>query len=173
MELDTTVRRVNPAILLSLVLMLAALVAAPALAQEDQAEQAASEAGEQTEAVAEEAAEKVTPAEPQMAEAQRVFRHGSTIIVDGRAEANGVLTMIFEPNGGEAKQVRVNVVAKTKAKKIAKELANQFAFTVGTGYKVKQDDKHVKVKAKNKKSPPFWIGIDEQALTGVSVRVTK
>jgi hypothetical protein len=149
----------------------------------EQAEEAAQEATEQAESAAEEAvapaaavrqtAEAPEPAEPQMAQAQKVFRHESTIIIDGKTEANGVLTLIFEPNGAEAKQVRLNVPAKMNAKKIAKELANQFAFTVGANYKVKQDNKQVRVKAKKKKVAPFWIGIDQQALTGVAVRVTK
>ncbi len=164
-------RHIGSMLLFGLVLGFAA---APVAAQEEPAgEQAAA-----AQPVAEEAAPATpapapAPAEPQMAEAQKIFRTSSTVVLDGKAEANGVLTMIFEPNGGEAKQVRINVLAKTKAKNIGKDLANQFTFTVGTGYKVKGKDNKVTIKAKDKKSPPFWIGIGEQALTGVSVRVTK
>ena len=109
----------------------------------------------------------------EMAQAQRIFRGASDIIIDGKAEANGVLELTFEPQGAEAKLVRVNVVAKTKAKQIAKDLAKQFEFTVGPSYKVKVNDNKVTVKVKNNKTPVFHLGIEEQALAGVSVRITK
>lgn len=174
-----------------LLLSLAAgLMVAPVAAQEEPAveqvateaqsaaEETAEQAAAQVEPVAEQAAAQApaaepAPAAPQMAQAQKVFRSSSTVILDGKAEVNGVLTLIFQPNGGEPKQVRVNVTARTNAKKIGKELANQFAFTVGSDYKVKGSGNKVIVKAKNKKVAPFWIGIDQQALTGVAVRVTK
>lgn len=167
MESRQPTRRFSPIFVIVLMLGLCGLVAVPAAAQEEPA--AEEQAAAQTPAPASDP----EPAAPQMAEAQKVFRSAATVIVDGKAEVNGVLTMTFEPNGGQAKQVRINVVAKANAKKIGKELANQFAFTVGSDYKVKGDGNKVVVKAKNKKVAPFWIGIDEQALTGVSVRVTK
>jgi hypothetical protein len=145
-------------------------VAVPSvMAQETDPEAAADQAAEEAQEVAEEAA----PAEPTMGTAQRVFMHSAKVVVNGKAQANGVLTMLFEPNGGDQKKIRVNVVAKMNAKKIGKEIATQLSFTVGTDYKVKGDGAKVTVKAKNKKVPPFWLGIDEQALTGVAVMVTK
>ena len=111
--------------------------------------------------------------EPAQAQAQRIFRDASKIIIDGKAEANGVLGLTFEPQGGEAKLVRVNVVAKAKPKEIAKDLAKQLEFTVGSSYKVKSNDNKVTVSLKNKKAPVFYLGIEEQALSGVSVRITK
>ena len=145
-----------------------ALVVPPVVAQEAEAEPEAKAPEQAQEAEAEPEAKA-----PEQAAAQRLFRHSSMVIIDGRAEVNGVLTMIFEPNGGEAKQVRVNVVAKTRAKEIGKDLANQLAFTAGSDYKVKGNGAKITVKAKNKKVAPFWIGIEQQALTGVSVRITK
>jgi hypothetical protein len=114
-----------------------------------------------------------TPAAPEQAQAQRVFRSAWDIIIDGKAEINGVLALNFEPQGGEAKLVRVNVLAKTKDKQIAKDLASQLTFTVGANYKVKANDKKVTVSLKNKKAPVFYLGIAEQALDGVSIRLTK
>ena len=111
--------------------------------------------------------------DPSQAQAQRIFRDASKVIIDGKAEANGVLGLTFEPQGGEAKLVRVNVVAKTKPKEIAKDLAKQLEFTVGSSYKVKSNDNKVTVTAKNNKTPVFFLGIEEQALSGVSVRITK
>jgi len=112
-------------------------------------------------------------AAPQQAQAQRVFRSAWDVIIEGKAEINGVLALNFEPQGGEAKLVRVNVLAKTKAKQIAKDLANQLAFTAGANYKVKANDNKVTISLKNKKAPVYYLGIEEQALDGVSIRLTK
>jgi hypothetical protein len=114
-----------------------------------------------------------TPPAPQQAQAQRVFRSAWDVIIDGKAEINGVLALSFEPQGGEAKLVRVNVLAKTKAKQIAKDLATQLAFTAGANYKVKANDNKVTISLKNKKAPVYYLGIEEQALDGVSIRLTK
>ena len=119
------------------------------------------------------APQPAAPPAPQQAQAQRVFRSAWDVIIDGKAEINGVLALNFEPQGGEAKLVRVNVLAKAKAKQIAKDLATQLAFTTGTNYKVKANDNKVNVSLKNKKAPVFYLGIEQQALTGVSVRLAK
>lgn len=137
-------------------------VGAPAFAQEEPAQAEPQQAQTEPE-----------PAAPQQAQAQRVFRDASKVIIDGKAEANGVLALTFEPHGGEAKLVRVNVVSKAKPKEIAKDLGKQIEFTVGADYKVKTNDNKVTVSLKNKKAPVFFLGIEEQALTGVSVRITK
>ena len=120
--------------------------------------------------------EKKDPAAtaPTEAEAQKVYLPEWDVIVDGKAESNGVLTLTFEPQAGESRLIRVNVVAKAKAKQIAKDLANQFTFSIGTAYKVKVDDNKVTVALKDKKkTPPFHIGIKSQELTGVSVRLKR
>jgi hypothetical protein len=123
--------------------------------------------------VAPQPAAPAAPPAPQQAQAQRVFRSSWEVIIEGKAEINGVLALNFEPQGGEAKLVRVNVVAKTKAKQIAKDLANQLTFTAGGSYKVKANDNKVKIELKNKKMPVFYLGIEQQALDGVSIRLTK
>ena len=117
----------------------------------------------------------VTPAEPeplQETRPPRVYRSPWKIIVDGKAEANGVLSFVIEPNGGTATLVKVNVLAKSKKKDIAKDLAKQMTFAVGATYKVKASGDKVKIEA-NKKLPPFYLGIETQAVNGVSVRLTK
>jgi hypothetical protein len=119
------------------------------------------------------APQPAAPPAPQQAQAQRVFRSAWDVIIDGKAEINGVLALSFEPQGGEAKLVRVNVLAKTKAKQIAKDLATQLAFTAGANYKVKANDNKVTISLKNKKAPVYYLGIEEQALDGVSIRLTK
>jgi hypothetical protein len=148
------------------------LLGAPAFAQEAPApaEPAAQAAPQPTTPPV---PQPTTPPAPQQAQAQRVFRASWDVILDGKAEINGVLALTFQPQGGEAKLVRVNVLAKTKAKQIAKDLATQLAFTTGANYKVKANDNKVSVELKNKKAPVYYLGIEEQALDGVSIRLTK
>jgi hypothetical protein len=126
-----------------------------------------------TQPTAQAAPQPATPPAPEQAQAQRVFRSAWDVIIDGKAEINGVLALNFEPQGGEAKLVRVNVLAKTKAKQIAKDMASQLTFTAGASYKVKANDNKVSISLKNKKAPVYYLGIAEQALDGVSIRLTK
>ncbi len=106
-------------------------------------------------------------------EAPRIFQQAWEIVVDGRAEANGTLELVFQPQGGAAKLIKVNVVAKTKKDEIAKELEKEIIFAAGSSFKVKASGDRVKVKVANKKMPPFHLGIETQAVNGVAVRVGK
>jgi hypothetical protein len=158
-------RRTSPITLSVFLLAGLVLIGAPSFAQETPT-QAEPQAAAQQQAPAE-------PAAPQQAQAQRIFRDASKIIVDGKAEANGVLAFTFEPHGAEATLVRVNVLAKAKPKDIAQDLAKQLEFTVGPNYKVKANNEKVEVSLKNKKAPVFFLGIEEQSVSGVAVRITK
>jgi hypothetical protein len=155
----------SPQSFIVLVIAMLCLVGVSAFAQEEPAPA--------TPPAVQAAPQPTTPPAPQQAQAQRVFRSDWDVIIDGKAEINGVLALNFEPQGGEAKLVRVNVLAKTKAKQIAKDLANQLAFTAGANYKVKANDNKVTISLKNKKAPVYYLGIEEQALDGVSIRLTK
>ncbi len=143
---------------------------------EPQAEAQATEAQPaQTEAQPE-APSTLTPteAEPlQETRASRVYRSSWKIIVEGKAETNGVLSFVIEPTGGTPTLVKLNVLAKSKKKDIAKELAKQFTFAAGATYKVKAGGNSVKIKVTSKKQAPFFLGIETQAVNGVSVRLTK
>lgn len=111
--------------------------------------------------------------EPQQAVAPRIFQPSWEVVVDGKAEANGTLELVFEPRGGVAKLLKVNVVAKTKKDDIAEDLGQEIAFAAGSAYKVKVSGNTVKVKVANKKMAPCYLGIETQAVNGVSVRVGK
>jgi len=137
----------------------------PAAPAEPESSQAAPQA-EPQQAPAEQAA-------PQEAKAPRIFQAAWEIVVEGKAEANGVLELVYQPLGGEAKLVKVNVLAKAKKKDIAKELAKELAFATGAACKVKANDNKVNVKLANKKSPTINLSIQTQAVNGVSVRVGK
>jgi len=113
------------------------------------------------------------PAAPQEAKAPRIYQPEWEVVVDGKAEANGVLELVYQPLGGEATLVKVNVLAKAKKKEIAGDLAKEIAFATGTSCKVKANDNKVKVKVANKKSPAIHLWIETQAVNGVSVRVGK
>ena len=113
------------------------------------------------------------PAAPQQATVPRIYQAAWEIVIDGKAEANGVLELVYQPLGGEAILVRINVLAKAKKKDIAKDLAKQLAFTTGAACKVKANNNTVKVKLANKKSPSIHLGIETLAVNGVSVRVGK
>jgi hypothetical protein len=113
------------------------------------------------------------PAAPQEAKAPKIFQPAWEIVVEGKAEANGVLELVYQPHGAEAKLVKVNVLAKTKKNDIANDLAKELAFATGAACKVKASGNTVKVKLANKKSPPINLGIETQAVNGVSVRVGK
>jgi hypothetical protein len=134
---------------------------------------AAQEPAPPAEAQSTPAVPQAAPAPPQQATAPRIFQPSWEIVVDGKAEANGVLELVFQPHGGEAKLLKVNVIAKAKKNDIAKDLAKELTFAAGSAYKIKANGNKVSVKAPNKKSPPCYLGIETQAVNGVSVRVGK
>ena len=156
----------------ALLIAVGVLLGTPAFAQEPPPEPQPAEA-QPTQPVA--AAPQTAPAEPepQQAVAPRIFQPAWEVVVDGKAEANGTLELVFEPHGGAAKLLKVNVVAKTKKDQIAKDLAKELTFAAGSAYKIKANGNKVSVKAPNKKSPPCYLGIETQAVNGVSVRVGK
>ncbi len=113
------------------------------------------------------------PAAPQEKAAPKIYQAEWEIVVEGRAEANGILSLVYQPLGGEATLVKVNVLAKAKKKDIAGDLAKELAFATGAACKVKANDNKVNVKLANKKSPTIHLAIETQAVNGVSVRVGK
>jgi hypothetical protein len=165
--------------IVALVLVLALAAAAPVLAQDEPTPAPetppATEAppAEETEpAAAAEPAPAAAPAPiPQQAGVPKVYRDKTLITIDGRAEMNGIIELVVQPDNEEPKMVRLNVVAKTKKKKITKALTEQLVFTLGDGYKVKQTgDRTIRVVSK-KKNPPVAIWLLTQNLAGVSVMV--
>ncbi len=112
-------------------------------------------------------------AEPEVKEAgvPIVYREKTLITINGRAEMNGYIELIVQPNNEEPTKVRANVVAKTKPKKITKVLVDQLIFGLGDRYKVKQSgDKKIRIIAK-KKMPPVSISLKTQNLAGVAVMI--
>jgi hypothetical protein len=105
--------------------------------------------------------------------APKVYREKTKITVEGRAEADGVVELVVEPAGSEPNAVRLNVLKKTKAKKLAKELATQLEFALGDGYKVKRwGDKEIRLTTKGK-AAAVSITLGAQQLPGVGITIGK
>ncbi len=114
----------------------------------------------------------VVVAEPSEKGVPTVYRDKTRITVNGRAEMNGFIEFVVQPNNEDPTKVRANIIAKTKTKKITKELVGQLVFALGDRYKVKQTgDKTILVKSKNKKTPPVSISLMTQNLAGVSIMI--
>ena len=159
----------HPAIAV-LLLVVATAVAAPVHAQEEPTP--VPEPAQEEPAAKPEAAEPAAEPEVEEAEVPTVYRDKTQITINGRAEMNGYIELIVQPNNEDPTKVRANIVAKTKTKKITKELASQLVFGLGDRYKVKQTgDKTIVVKRKNKKVPPVAISLMTQNLAGVSVMI--
>jgi hypothetical protein len=85
---------------------------------------------------------------------------------------NGYIELVVQPHQEDPTKVRANIIAKTKPKKITKELVSQLIFALGDRYKVKQtSDKTILVKSKNKKVPPVAVYLMTQNLAGVAIMI--
>jgi hypothetical protein len=94
-----------------------------------------------------------------------------TVVVDGKAKANGSLQLEFLPIGGEAKVITVNVVAKTRDKDIARDIHKELTLVAGGNYKVKLSGGDVKITKKSKAAPNVSVVVTSLALPGVSVSI--
>lgn len=118
------------------------------------------------------AAEPVAEPEPAMAAIPMVFRQKTKIEVKGRSEVKGAIELIVQVQGEEPTKVRVNVLAKDKAKPITADLAKELAFAVDDRYAVKQSGSTKIVIKTKKKNPPISITVMTQSLSGVSVMIS-
>lgn len=109
--------------------------------------------------------------DPGAAEIPTVYRDAYKITIKGKPDANGTFTMVFKPHGEDGVKFTVNVIKGMKAKKIAEDLAKELTLAAGDRYKVKQNDKQVIVKRKNKKVPPLAIEMTHQKFTGMSIMI--
>ena len=110
-------------------------------------------------------------AEPPVAAIPIIYRQKTLIKVDGKAQANGVVEFVVQPQGGDPVKVRVNVLAKAKPKAITADVLKELDFAIDERYKVNRTgDQKIVVKAL-KKNPPIAITVTTQSLSGVSVVV--
>ena len=106
-----------------------------------------------------------------MAAIPKVFRQKTKIEIKGRSEIKGAIELFVQVQGEEPTKVRVNVLAKDKAKPITADLAKEITFAVDDRYAVKLSGTKIVVKTK-KKNPPISITVMTQSLSGVSVMVS-
>jgi hypothetical protein len=102
-----------------------------------------------------------------------VFMESVVVAVDGKAEFAGNLQLDVLPLGGTAKAISVNILAKEGKKDIAKQLHRELTVAAGSAYKVKLSGAEVRITKANKKSPNISVTIQQQAVTGVSLRVSR
>jgi beta-lactamase class A len=128
------------------------------------AQEAARPAASATQVPATQAAAAVPPA---------VFMESVVVAVDGKADFAGNLQLEVLPLGGTTKAISVNVLAKEGKKDIAKQLHRELTVAAGSAYKVKLSGAEIRITKASKKSPNLSLTIQQQAVTGVSLRVSR
>jgi len=107
---------------------------------------------------------------PQEVQVPKTFYHKLTVIVQGKAQSNGVIEMEFQLAGSDdLRLVKVNVLAKNKPKDIARDIWKELSLAAGNQYKVKHDGNKVNIKRPDKKIALFSLVIIGQSVTGMSV----
>lgn len=148
----------------------------PEPAQEEPAAAAAQEepeaAAEPAAAAAPAVAATAEEAEPPVAAIPITYRQKTLIAIGGKkAQADGVVEFVVQPQGGEPVKVRVNILAKSKLKAITDDVLKELDFAIDERYKVNRSgDQKITVKAL-KKNPPIAITVKTQSLSAVSVTV--
>jgi hypothetical protein len=113
------------------------------------------------------AQEVVAPAEP------KVFTEGVKIELDGRADMNGNIHLVFQPNGEDPVEISVGVVAKMRDKDIGDDIAKELQLAIGPRYKLKARGEKLEVETASKQSPPFHLSLSKWTVMGVSFRMDK
>jgi len=162
---------VTLSLVVSMALLAAVIFAVSSVAAQEEPTPVPEPAQEES-AEAPAAAEPAEEPEPPVAAIPITYRNKTLLTIDGKAQANGVVEFIVQPQGGEAVKVRVNVLAKAKAKAITDDVLKELDFTIDERYKVSRSgDKKIVVKV-TKKNPPIAITLKTQSLSGVSVTVS-
>ena len=107
------------------------------------------------------------PAEP------KVFTEAVTIELDGRADMNGNIHLLFQPNGEDPVEITVGVVAKMRDKDIGDDIAKELQLAIGPRYKLKARGEKLEIKTASKESPPFHLSLSKWTVMGVSFRMDK
>ncbi len=92
------------------------------------------------------------------------------IVVDDKAKSDGEIRLLFTPEGGEAKTVRVTVQKGMDKKEVCRDLTKELAVILGSKYKVDHYDAD-KVKVEVKDGAKFSLTIAAQTVTGLSVKL--
>ncbi len=96
-----------------------------------------------------------------------------SIKLNGKTVTTGAIGLDFMVDGAAPKRAWIRVLAKTSADDIAKQVANELTFTVGTGYKVKASSKEVKIEGASKDSKPICVSVAGMTVYGISLILGK
>jgi len=103
----------------------------------------------------------------------KVFTNGIKIELDGKAESNASIHLLFQPNGEDPIEITVGVVAKMKDEDIVDDIAKELQLTVGPRYEVKARGERVEVETASKSSPAFHLSLTKWTVMGVGFRMDK
>jgi hypothetical protein len=110
-----------------------------------------------------------TPPAPVPVTTPTMFYDKLKFMVDGKSESTGTIKLQFQSRGTPAELITVNVLAKTKAQDIARDLHKELTLAAGSLYKVKLSGGVIEIKAGSSKNPPFALRVLEHSVTGVMV----
>ncbi|HEX6851372.1 MAG TPA: hypothetical protein VF139_08170 [Candidatus Polarisedimenticolaceae bacterium] len=108
-----------------------------------------------------------TPAPPPAAVPPVAMAEEAKITIDGKADGDGKMEVVFTPAQGTPVTITVLVAKKMKPKEVAEDLAKNLKVSLGEGYKVEQNDEKVEIKAKDDKK--FSIAVGGVTVPGMSV----
>ena len=93
------------------------------------------------------------------------------LVLEGKAKANGEITLSIVFDGGEKKDVKVTVAEKMGKQDVSRDLAKELTVALGEGYEVEQyDDDKIEIEAEDD-STPFAIQIGSVTVQGLSIKV--
>jgi len=116
---------------------------------------------------------KTAPAKPAEVKTPAVLYEKAKLEVDGEAEANGSINLLFVPEGGKAMPFSVAVLKESKKEDIAKAIHTPLTLAAGDHYKVTVSGKEIKIEKAKKEFPKFSVTVEKVALPGVTVLVKK
>ncbi len=120
------------------------------------------------------AAAPAVPAPPALSAAPEVvqtFFEGIRISFDGKAQAAGVVGIDTKVSGGEIKRVWVRVLPKSDEGTVARDVAKELTFALGSSFKVKTSGGRITIAKANKKAPAVYAAVAGLNLYGMSVRI--
>jgi hypothetical protein len=117
------------------------------------------------------AAVPAPPALPAAPEVVQTFFEGIRISFDGKAQVAGVVGIDTKVSGGEIKRVWVRVLPKSDEGAVAKDVAKELTFALGSSFKVKTSGGRITIAKANKKAPSVYAAVAGLNLYGMSVRI--
>ena len=87
------------------------------------------------------------------------------------AQHDGGVRLVFQPNGGEAVEITVGVVAKIRDEDIGDDIAKELKLVTGSRYELKAKGEEVRIRKASKEVPFFTVYVTHWNVMGVGIRV--